>query len=234
VGKPPALNGVGNYSFEIADRDIENYKIALLPYASVTGEFRMLEQDAKLPAKLGVMMMAPVNPDAVGFVRGVPVRDGRFRDDWLAPGEYWPRLNGLPNGYAISQILFDGASPMNTVVALSTPDTPLSFVLTSRPGSISGVVRDGNEDPVRGAIVLLLPDPLPAKPDPETLKTQQSREDGGFAFNDLAPGKYRALVLTDEDRTREGDVEYLRQRATGAAATEVTAGQAARLELKRP
>lgn len=232
VGKTPAVNGVGNYSFEIGDRDIENYKIALLPYASVSGEFQMLEQDAKLPAKFG-MMMIPVGPEATGFIRGISAHDGRFRDDWLHPGDYWPRLNGLPKGYAIAQIRFDGASAENTVLTLNTPDTPLTFVLTSRPGSVLGVVRDGNQDPVRDATVLLLPDPLPAKPDPETLKTQQSAADGGFAFNDLAPGKYRALVLTDEDRTREGDVEYLRQRAVGAEAVEVAAGQAARLELNR-
>lgn len=179
------------------------------------------------------MMMTPVDPDATVFIRGILAHDGRFRDDWLAPGNYWPRLNGLPKGYAIAQRLFDGASPQNTVLTLSTPDTPLTFVLTSRPGSVSGVVRDGNQDPVRDATVLLVPDPLPAKPDPETLKTQQSGADGGFAFNDLAPGKYRALVLTDEDRTREGDVEYLRRCAMGAEAVEVTAGQTARLDLKR-
>ena len=232
VGKTPAVNGVGNYSFEIGDRDIENYKIALLPYASVAGEFRMLEPDAKLPAKLG-MTMAPLDPGWMGFVRGIAAQDGRFREDWLPPGEYWPYVNALPKGYAVAQILFDGASPQNTVLALSTPDTHLTFVLTSRPGSISGVVRDGNQDPVRGATVLLLPEPLPAKPNPETLKTQQSREDGGFAFSDLAPGRYRVLALTDEDQTKKGDPEYLRQRATGAETVEVTAGQAERVELKR-
>lgn len=232
AGKPPAVNGVGDYGFEIGDRDIEDYKIALLPYASVTGEFRMLEKDAQLPAKLGVAM-GPLDYDALVFVRAPSAHDGHFRQDWLHPGDYWPRLNGLPKGYAIAQILFDGASPMNTVLSLSTPDTPLTFALTSRPGSVSGVVRDGNQDPVRDAIVLLLPEPLSAKPDPETLKTQQSVGDGGFTFGDLAPGKYRVLVLTDEDQTREGDVEYLRQRAAGAEVVEVAAGQAARVELKR-
>jgi hypothetical protein len=231
-GKVPAVNGVGDYAFEIGDSDIENYKIALLPYASVHGEFRMLEKDAQLPAKLGVFM-APTDLDTAIFIRAASVHDGQFRQDWLRPGDYWPELNGLPRGYAIAQILFDGATPLNTAMTLSTPDTPLIFVLTSRPGSVSGVVRDSNQDPVRGATVVLLPDPLPNKPDPETIKSQQSGDDGGFVFSDLAPGRYRAFVLTDADRARQGDPEYLRQRAAGAERIEATAGQAARVELKQ-
>jgi hypothetical protein len=79
---------------------------------------------------------------------------------------------------------------------------------------------------VRGATVLLLPDPLPFKPDPQTIRSQRSGEEGGSAFGDLAPGRYRVLILTDAERASQGDVEFLRRRSADGGTVEVTAGQA--------
>jgi hypothetical protein len=242
----PAVNGVGDYVFEVADHDIDNFNIGLLPYAGVTGEVRMLEKDAKLPPKLGVILMPTadylVNLKTGGAIGGGPMmirgtavqpETGRFHQEWMHPSEYWPQLNGLPDGYAIAQVLFEGASPSGSTITLSAPDTPLTFVLTSRPGAIAGVVRDDNQEPVRGAEVVLLPDPLPDKVGPEVIQTHQSGDDGGFAFRNLAPGKYRALILREGDLFGEGNPDYLRQRAAGVEAIEVMAGQVAKAELKR-
>ncbi len=244
--KKPAVNGVGDYVFEIGDHDIDNFNIALLPYAGVTGEVRMLEKDARLPPKLAVVLMPTADylvnlktGGAIGggpmMIRGMAVQPetGRFHQEWLHPSEYWPQLNALPDGYAIAQILFEGATPTGSTITLSAPDTPLTFVVTSRPGAIAGVVRDDNQDPVRGAEVVLLPDPLPEKVGPEVIQTHQSGDDGGFAFRNLAPGKYRALVLRDADLASEGDPDSLRQRAAGVEAIEVAAGQMVRVELKK-
>ncbi len=241
--RTPTVNGVGDYFFEISDHDVDNFKIALLPYAGVSGEVRMLEKDVPLPARLGVALYPtaeltnPKTGGAIGGgpseVRGTPVRDGRFRQEWLHPSEYWPQLIGLPKGYAVAQVLFEGSRPNNNTITLHGPDTPLTFVLTSRPGAITGVVRDSNQNPVRGAVVVLLPNILPDKVERESILALESGEDGGFVFRDLAPGKYRAFVLTEADSARQGDVEYLRRRANEVEATEVTAGQSVRIELKR-
>jgi Carboxypeptidase regulatory-like domain len=242
----PAVNGVGDYVFEIGDHDVDNFNIALLPYAGVTGEVRMLEKDAKLPPKLGVVLMPTAdylidlkNGGAIGggpmTIRGTAVQGetGRFHQEWLHPSEYWPQLKGLPDGYAVAQILYEGATPSGSTITLSAPDTPLTFVVTSRAGAAAVVVRDDNQDPVRGAEVVLMPDPLPEKVAPEVVQTRESGVDGSVAFRNLAPGTYRALVLREADRAGEGDPEYLRQRAAGAEAIEVAAGQVARVELKK-
>lgn len=241
----PAVNGVGDYVFEIGDHDVDNFNIALLPYAGVTGEVRMLEKDAKLPPKLGVVLMPTAdylvdlkNGGAIGggpmMIRGTAVQGetGRFRQEWLHPSEYWPQLKGLPDGYAVAQILYEGAASSGSTITLSGPDTPLTFVVTSRAGAVTGVVRDDNQDPVRGAKAVLIPDPLPEKVGPEVVQTRESGEDGGVVFRNLAPGKYRALVLGETDLAGEGDPEYLRQRA-GAEVIEIAAGQVARVELKK-
>ena len=241
----PAVNAVGDYVFEIGNHDVDNFNIALLPYAGVRGEVRMLEKDAPLPPKLGVVLMPTadylVNLKTGGAIGGGPMtirgsavsQTGRFQQEWLHPSEYWPQLSRLPDGYAIAQILFDGASPRNSTMTLSAPDTSLTFVVTSRPGAITGVVHDDNQGVVRGAEVVLLPDPLPDKVAPEVIQTQESGQDGSFAFRNLAPGKYRLLLLTEADRAGKGDPEYLRQRSMDVDAIEVTAAQVVRVELKR-
>jgi hypothetical protein len=242
----PDVNGVGDYVFEIGDHDIDNFNIALLPYAGVTGEVRMLEKDAKLPPKLAVVLMPTAdylidlkNGGAIGggpmTIRGTAVQaeTGRFHQEWLHPSEYWPQLKGLPDGYAVSQVLFEGASPSGSTITLSAPDTPLTFVVTSRAGAVAGVVRDDNQDPVRGAEVVLMPDPLPEKVAPEVVQTRDSGEDGGVVFRNLTPGKYRALVLREADLAGEGDPDFLRQRAAVVEAIDVAAGQVVRVELKR-
>ena len=196
----------------------------------------MLEKDARLPDKLGLTMMPTadflIELKTAGYwecrwrrIRGAAIEGGRFHQDLLHPGEYWPLLRGLPEGYAV-------VSPRNETIALSAPDTPITFVLTSRPGAISGIVRDEAQAPMHGASVLLMPDPLPDKVAPEVIQVQESGMDGGFAFRNLAPGKYRALVLTGADRDRQGDVAYLRDQGAGEA-IEVQAGQSVVVNLKQ-
>jgi hypothetical protein len=228
----PAFDEVGDYEFDIADHDIDNLKLALTPYGGVTGEIHMLEKDAKLPAKFGAMLV-PADGRTNFIVRGMAAENGHFHQEWLHPGEYWLETGNLPKGYAVAQVLFDGASQTHTAIRLDGPNTPLTVILTSRPATISGVVRDSEQNPAPGEDVVLLPDALPVRVDPAAIRTQKSAEDGSFVFADLGPGKYRALVLAESDRERQGDPQYLWQRAAGTEAIEVAAGQVARVELKR-
>jgi hypothetical protein len=241
-GRPPD-EVFGDFVFEVTDHDVFEFKAALSPYASVSGEVRMLEEDAKLPGKLAVVMMPTADflielngGGAIGGgpipIRGSAVESGRFHQEWLRSGEYWPQLRPPP-GYAVAQVLFEGSSPRNTSMTLSGPATPLTFVVTSRPGAVAGVVRDDNQAAVRGVSVVLLPDPLPDKVAPGVVRVETSGDDGSFAFRDLAPGKYRALVLTRSDRGDEGDVSRLRDQAAGVDSFEIRAGQLVNVTLKR-
>jgi hypothetical protein len=94
-------------------------------------------------------------------------------------------------------------------------------------------VRDEDQAPVRGASVALLPDPLPDKIGPDAIRTAESGNDGAFVFRDVAPGNYRALVLTAADRSHERDAGYLRDLAAKADRIEVRAGQSVSVNLQR-
>jgi len=238
AGKPPN-QAAGDYPVEITDHDIDSFKAALAPYAGVSGEVRVLEEDVKLPGKLAVRMQ-PMFPWQLLLQLGsagpqiAAVESGRFHQESIRPGEYRPLLLGLPLGYAVAQVLSAGSSARDSAVTLSAPGTPIAFVVTSRPGAVAGVVRDENQVPVRGAAVALLPDPLSDTAFAfRAFRTGESGDDGAFAFKDLAPGKYRAVVLTEPKSVSLNDVAYLRERAASAEPIELRAGQLVTVNLRR-
>jgi hypothetical protein len=234
-----------DYEVEITDHDVDDFKAVLTPGAGLIGEVRMLEEDAKLPEKMGFALVPATGWFAqlksggtmVSGVRagvwGGPVRGGRFGREFVRPGEYWPLVMDLPDGFAVAEIGFGGSKTPYGTVSLTAGDTPISIVLTSRAGSLAGVVRDEDQNPLRGAMVVLLPDPVPEKIGPASVWAEESGEGGAFVFRNLAPGKFRAVVLTGEDRAYQGDPGYLRERALKRDAIEVVAGQTASVSLGR-
>ncbi len=241
TGKPPR-ELAGDYELEIADRDIENFKAALVPEAGISGEIRMLEQDVKPPDQVvvdlvptagwmtrlgtrGALVAGPLP------VRGISIRNGRFHEESIRAGEYWPQVMAAPEGYAVTAIQFEGASSHNNVLALSAPDTPITIVLTSRPGAVAGTVRTEDQTPLRGVTVALLPDPLPDRVAPATVRFVESGEGGTYAFKDVAPGKYRAVALAGDVDVR-GDNGF-RDLIAKSDVFEVSAAQTATVNLKR-
>jgi hypothetical protein len=242
AGKPPNQLA-GDYEIEIGDHDVENFKAALLPEAGVTGEIRMLEPDARPPDVLSVAFV-PINGWVSTYgkrgtivagptpgITSVPVKAAAFREQSIRPADYWPVVN-VPSGYALAEIRFEGSSPLKNFMTLSAPDTPLTIVLTSRPGAVAGFVRDENEAGVRGAMVELFPDPLPEKIAPTTVRFTESAEGGAFAFKDVAPGTYRALVIVSDLDFRNDDTS-MRAMLAKVEVFEVRAGQSATINLKR-
>jgi hypothetical protein len=227
-----------DYHFEITDHDEENVKIVLALGAGVTGDVHMQEGDAPLPQKLSMLLLSTSGwfaqlksggstVSGIISLRSIPVEAGRFRQESIRPGEYWPQLMGLPDGYSVAQVLFTGSTSRYSAMTLTAPDTGLTFVLTSHPGAIAGVVRDHDQAPLKGAEVILLPDPVPDKAGPAAILAEDSGDDGGFVFRNLAPGNYRAVVLTPAEQASEGDMVYLGAQAARADPIEVRAGQTA-------
>jgi hypothetical protein len=139
----------------------------------------------------------------------------------------------VPEGFAVARVLFDGANVVHASITLSGPETPLTIVLTSRPGAVSSVLRDPNQAPIRGAPVVLLPDPIPEKPGPGAIRVEDTGDDGAFLFRNVAPGNYRAVALTPGDESLQSDLALLANLAARAEPFEVHAAQTASLTLKR-
>jgi hypothetical protein len=105
-----------------------------------------------------------------------------------------------------------------------TIDLSLTIVLSDQPGAVAGSILDGAQKPVP-AKVILVPDPLPANFDLWAIRVVSADKDGSFALRGLAPGRYKAVALTGDDRKRDHDFAILRDKLSAAEAFEVVAGQ---------
>jgi protocatechuate 3,4-dioxygenase beta subunit len=115
------------------------------------------------------------------------VEDGQFHMEKIGPGEYRAELTRLPDGYAVTDLLLGNVSTQGHALVLSG-GSELTFVVTSKPGMITGTIRDKNQAPLKGAEVVLIP---LQSDDPELWRRTASGEGGAFSFRNLPPGKYR-------------------------------------------
>ena len=75
------------------------------------------------------------------------------------------------------------------------------------------------------AKIVLVPDPLPANFDLHAIRVVSNDDKGAFVFSGIAPGKYKAIALTGDERKRDHDLTLLGPKLDLADAFEVAAGQ---------
>jgi len=98
----------------------------------------------------------------------------------LAPGRWELSLAPTPSWYAVQSSVWS-----ETVVTAPGPVTA-KLVLSNRPATIRGVVRDAARDPVAGVPVHL-----------NDLRSVRTDSRGQFEFYGLPPGPYRLLATFD-------------------------------------
>ncbi len=97
------------------DEDVEGLTIKLVPGSNVTANITMAEDGATPPKTSNLLAVILATRQTQGNRTEVlTAKDGRFHAEGVARGEYWPELDGLPDGYAVAGMLFDG---FNTAVA---------------------------------------------------------------------------------------------------------------------
>lgn len=157
--------------------------------------------------------------------------DGVF---WLdgQPGEYSIRPV-VPPSYAVTDIRYGGGNYLYSLIPLEgdTADPTIAITLSDQPASVSGTLTDDSGKPV-AAKVGLLPDPIPTNFDFRAIRVAVTNDRGGFLFGGLAPGRYKALALTGDDRRQDHDMSLIGPRLGMADAFELTAGQNLTINLR--
>jgi len=216
--------------FAITDHDIEGLKIIPTerPQAvSTEGRFRMANGSASLPANLAVQFGFSTpgrTPDSI------PADGGAF---WLrsTPGTF-SVLPVAPPGYAVTELRYGGLNYTNCLIPMNgAPGASFDIVLSDQPATISGSLVDGEQKPIP-AKVALVPDPLPQGFDWRAIRVAVTDKDGGFGFTGIAPGRYKAVALTGDERKQDHDLSLLGDKFRVVDAFEVTTGQNARITVK--
>jgi hypothetical protein len=157
--------------------------------------------------------------------------DGVF---WLsdAPGEYSVRPVAPP-AYAVTEIRYAGGNYLFSLIPIgsSSADASITIVLSDQPASASGVLTDEAGKPV-AAEIALLPDPIPERFDFRSIRVAVTNDRGGFVLGGLAPGRYKAVALTGDDRRQDHDMTLIGPRLGLADAFELTSGQNLTINLR--
>lgn len=207
----------------VTDHDVDGVKLIPQPQVATNGRFRMDTPDTPLPANLSILFSWPLPGD----LSAIPTAsDGSFN---LAgfPDDY-SILPIVPAGYTATEIRYGGANYLNQLIPLKgdTIDPTLTVVLSNQPATVSGVTRESN------AKIVLAPYPLPGNFDLRALRVAIPDNNGTFSFTSLPPGKYKAALLTGDDRKRDHDLTILTDKFAVTDAFELTAGQSAVVALK--
>ena len=168
---------------------------------------------------------------------GAPGSNVSMTRTGLPPGKYNIALMQMP-GYAVSSMTLNGAPmPPGATVDLESPESVLTYVLTTQLGSVTGTVRDSDQQAVPDATVVLAPDSLADTGDdrlslPPGMGESVISDGGGrFTFSGLAPGRYKAVALKDGDRRRAINGASIRERMKAADVVVVSPRQSTNLEL---
>jgi hypothetical protein len=169
--------------------------------------------------KLRIVTEGNRKPDVSGLRFGL-MTDGRggfgpmpWEADKLTarnvpPDHYDLRFGGLPREAYVksarageTDVLADGL----TVAGAGTID--IAIALASDGGSVQGVVRGKDQQPVSGATILLAPD---RRSRADLFKSTTSDQNGHYEFAAIAPGSYKLFAWEDVEPGAWEDSDFLK------------------------
>jgi len=223
--------GYGGKAVTLAGHSVDDLKIELRPGVSLRVEVKMAEEKAEAPRNF---YFVPLSLDGWG-----PMDDGdppgspaRMTRTGLPPGRYNLATMQIPGYAVVSRTLNGTPVPPGAPLDLESPESLLTIVLTSTPGSITGTVRDSEQQAVAGATVMLSPESFGGGGLPlSDREVAVSDGNGRFTISGLAPGRYQAIAMNGEDRRGTMDTGAIAERLRMAEAIVVEAGKSTSVDV---
>jgi hypothetical protein len=219
----------------LTSQSVEDLSLDLKPGVALQVIVKMDDEKAEPPKRFNFV---PLSAEGWGPLdEGGPGGAPNLNRTGLPPGRYNIALMQMP-GYAVASTTLNGTPiPPGDSVDLESPESVLVFVLTTQLGSVTGAVRDADQQPVPDAEVTIAPEAFLSSTEdrlslpPGAGETTTSDATGHFAFSGLAPGRYRAFATPADERRRLPDAAAIRERMRNAKAIEVSAQKTANIDL---
>src|SRR5690606_13735553 len=204
---------------EVANRAVENVvinaQIGNIPGTILFEGERPLSGDEETRMKaLTVSLFATEGPSVIEK-RAVVEGDGTYTIQRVPPGHYRTKVVGLPQGSYLKEVRLAGVPVLHSGLDLTggVRDGKMEVVISTDAGSLSGVVRDSEHEPVANAEVTLVP---------KVRKFQQERlyprvvadESGAFLIEGITPGLYEVFAWESIEDTAHWDDNFIRVFAT--------------------
>lgn len=198
------MRSLGRVAVDVVQGNVEGVTL-VLGGSTLNGSIRIDGDVQSLERKLGKKVTfesvrvqpAPFTAFPFGGMPASVKEDGSFTIENLPPVKYRLMVVGIPPGTYIQSIRAGDSDALNSAVEITSgAPVKVQVVLGVGVGEVIGVVQDAKGQPVAGATVTLLPDPLKEEPSGLT-RTASSDQNGQFFLSNAAPGDYKLFAWQD-------------------------------------
>jgi hypothetical protein len=231
-------------SLQVGEENQDGLDLYLTKGVAVTGPVRIdgRDDDPAKPALPTADIEVRLEP-AVGFGSDfdpapapVAAKDGAFSIENVIPSRYRLGLLSPPEGYAVSEVRYDGALCAHRIVAIEAGANAqkLEVKLASANSAVVAAVADGDQL-AAGAILLLAPadvtgETLALRDNSDVLRQTSAGKDGRATVSGLLPGTYR--VTAYPQGASWADDPNLLQRLASGVEVELGARQTATITVR--
>ena len=178
-----------NLPVTVSEGDIDGLQVMLIPGADVSGSVKL--DDAPYSENLSIALQTM---GALGVDYNAQLKAGAFTLRSVLPALYRVTVQNIPKGY-VKAIRFAGRDLVHRELDLTAGGGgTLEIVLSSKPASVSGTVRNSDGDPLADVTVNAW-----SKDDPE-IRTTRTDASGRFTIRNLAPGEFHVIAWESLDR----------------------------------
>jgi hypothetical protein len=198
----------GRVPVEVGSANLEGVTFVLSSPITLAGRFRLEGSNQLDFTRLGLWLQPTDSTMGSGNVEIKP--DGTFTVENVYDGNYRVRVLGFPEGYYLKAAREGGSEVLESGLTISRSQPPprLEIVLSPDGGRVDGsVLRE--QQPVAGALVVLVPDP-PHRDREDMYGMKVTDGFGRFSLLGLPPGDFKLFAFEPVQGTNYTDPDYLR------------------------
>lgn len=232
-GNNPAQEG--QLALTLAGVDVERLALVAGAGATVRGEV-VTDDGSPLPAGFDRMQVRPpLTPNAPMMIsvlhpdNGRVQRDGSFEVQGVISDTVLS-IGPLSGEWTLKAIEVEGRDVSDLPLPIEHDKTlsGVRMVLTNRPTSIRGALRDEKQNPAEGTVVIFGDDPARWREGSRTIRATRLDQRGLFSFKGLPAGDYFLVALDSVQEGQWYDPEFLdslKGRATRVAINDAESKQ---------
>lgn len=191
---------------DVAGSNVENAAMTLIPGFPLQGRIGFDGPPPSDPRlEYSLLNLIGTESNLPNFLTARPKSDGQFAFENVQPGNY--RLNALFPCVTSARL---ADADLLTGAPISGPvDEPIEVVLCSKTaGALGGTTVDGDQKPMAGIQVVLIPNQRDRR---DRYRTATSDQDGRFTIRNIPPGDYKVFAWEDLEPNSYRDPEVLRR-----------------------
>jgi len=219
-------------AIDVADRDLDNVTVTILPPVTIAGQ---LSIEGRTLAATDLPLILNLNPSAGGggysaivsadgsfSFKDVSIQDYRFRVNIPATKPLWVKAARYGNADVAIGPLELAADPQGRRLDVS---------LGTQPASIDVLLVDGRQQPIAGALVMIVPD-VARRQRSQFFRNATSDASGHAKLMGIAPGDYTLFGTEDIPASAWQDPALLRKYESLGVPIRLTEGSTATATVK--